>query len=286
MKRVRQIITIFLLFLYGQTAAAQQYVYTPDDSIRIEKALEHSVNCSEQDCVSESALLFLGLPYVASTLDSCNIEKIVINTREYDCTTFVETVAAIAITAEKGGRNFNDFCHTLQSLRYRNGICDGYHSRLHYISQWITDSAKRGIIEEVTSDSHTATQRLNLNFMSSHPASYKQLKENPSLVAEIEKFEQPFRDVDIKYIPKSALNGGPTQLGIENGDILALVTSIKGLDVTHVGFARWINGRLHLVHASSGKGAIIIDEQTLYDYMRTKKSSLGVRVFRVKKSQK
>ena len=286
MKRVRQIITIFLLFLYGQTAAAQQYVYTPDDSIRIEKALEHSVNCSEQDCVSESALLFLGLPYVASTLDSCNIEKIVINTREYDCTTFVETVAAIAITAEKGGRNFSDFCHTLQSLRYRNGICDGYHSRLHYISQWITDSAKRGIIEEVTSDSHTATQRLNLNFMSSHPASYKQLKENPSLVAEIEKFEQPFRGVDIKYIPKSALNGGPTQLGIENGDILALVTSIKGLDVTHVGFARWINGRLHLVHASSGKGAIIIDEQTLYDYMRTKKSSLGVRVFRVKKSQK
>lgn len=286
MKRVRQIITIFLLFLYGQTAAAQQYVYTPDDSIRIEKALEHSVNCSEQDCVSESALLFLGLPYVASTLDSCNIEKIVINTREYDCTTFVETVAAIAITAEKGCRNFSDFCHTLQSLRYRNGICDGYHSRLHYISQWITDSAKRGIIEEITGDSHTATQRLNLNFMSSHPASYKQLKENPSLVAEIEKFEQPFRDVDIKYIPKSALNGGPTQLGIENGDILALVTSIKGLDVTHVGFARWINGRLHLVHASSGKGAIIIDEQTLYDYMRTKKSSLGVRVFRVKKSQK
>lgn len=286
MKRVRQTITILLLFLYSVAAAAQQYVYTPYDSIRVEKALEHSINCSEQDCISESALLFLGLPYVASTLDSCTLERIVINTREYDCTTFIETIAAIAITAKRGSRCFSDFCHTLQSLRYRNGICDGYPSRLHYISQWIADSTKQGIIEEIVGNSHTATQRLNLSFMSSHPTSYKQLKEIPYLVAEIEKFEQPFRNIDIRYIPKSALNGSPSQLNIKNGDILALVTSIKGLDVTHVGFARWIDGRLHLIHASSGKGATIIDEQTLYDYMRTKKSSLGVRVFRVLNNQK
>jgi hypothetical protein len=122
--------------------------------------------------------------------------------------------------------------------------------------------------------------------MSTHPASYKQLKESSNLVAEIEKFEQPFRGIDVKYIPKSALNGSPTLLDIENGDILALVTSIKGLDVTHVGFAHWIDSKLHLIHASSGKGATIIDEQTLYDYMRTKKSSLGVRVFRIIKGQK
>ncbi len=279
------IITAFLL-AYCTTAFSQQFVYTPDDSIIVEKALSHALDCKEKENISATAQMFLGLPYVASTLDSCNTERIVINTREFDCTTFVETVTAIAITAESGNRNFSEFCRTLQLLRYRNGICNGYTSRLHYISQWIADSCKRGIIEEIITESHTATQELYLNFMSTYPSSYRQLKENPTLIAQIDKLEQPFRGINIKYIPKSALNGSPTLLGIKDGDILALVTSIKGLDVTHVGIARWINGRLHLVHASSGKGITIIDEQTLYDYMRNKKSSLGVRVFRVRNIQK
>lgn len=282
MKRTCQIIAIISFLFCSVTAAAQQYIYTPDDSIRVEKALEHCIKCDKQDCVTESTLLFLGLPYVASTLDSCNSERIVINTREYDCTTFIETVSAIAITAKRGGRSFSDFCHTLQSLRYRNGICNGYTSRLHYISQWITDSCKKGIIEEVITDLHTAVQQLNLNFMSTHPSSYRQLKDNNKLIAEIERYEKPFRNISIKYIPKNRLNGTYTLSGIKDGDILALVTSIKGLDVTHVGIAHWINGKLHLIHASSAKGATIIDEQTLYDYMRTKESSLGVRVFRIK----
>lgn len=282
MKIIYKIIATTFLSVYCTVAIAQQPVFTAVDSIRVIKALEHAVNCDERDNVSEAAMIFIGCPYVASTLDSCNTERVVINTREFDCTTFVETVAAIAITAKNNKIDFAEFCHTLQQLRYRNGVCNGYTSRLHYISQWIADSCKKGIIEEVITDLHTAVQQLNLNFMSTHPSSYRQLKDNNKLIAEIERYEKPFRNISIKYIPKNRLNGTYTLSGIKDGDILALVTSIKGLDVTHVGFAHWIDSKLHLIHASSAKGATIIDEQTLYDYMRTKESSLGVRVFRIK----
>lgn len=280
MTAAQRIITAIIL-LAACAAAEAQRVYTPSDSTCIEKVLNE---CGQSASTLDIASHFMGRPYVASTLDSCTTERLVVNTRAFDCTTFVETITAIALTARSDGqKNFDQFCQALQLLRYRGGLCSGYASRLHYISQWITDSAKKGKISEIITDAHTATQRLSLNFMSSHPTAYPQLKADGTLIPRIREHENPFCDTTIKYIPKSALNGGRDKLGIEDGDILALVTAIEGLDVSHIGFAKWIDGRLHLVHASSVAGATIVDEQTLYDYMRTKKKSLGVRLFRLQK---
>lgn len=277
MTALRRIITAILL-LAACAAAEAQIIYTPGDSTCIEKILKE---CKQSTSTLDIAAHFIGRPYVASTLDSCTTERVIINTRQFDCTTFIETVTAIVLTAHSGDNSFGRFGHILQQLRYRDGVCTGYTSRLHYISQWITDSAKRDIIEEINTEAHTATQRLNLNFMSRHPMNYRQLKADSTLVHGIEEHEKPFRNICIKYIPKSALNDSRNRLGIEDGDILALVTAIEGLDVSHVGFAKWIDGKLHLVHASSAKAEVIIDKQTLHDYMRTKKNSLGIRVFRL-----
>lgn len=280
MTAAKRIITAIIL-LAACAAAEAQRVYTPSDSTCIEKVLNE---CGQSASTLDIAAHFMGRPYVASTLDSCTTERLVVNTRAFDCTTFVETITAIALTTRiDGKKNFDLFCKMLQLLRYRGGLCNGYASRLHYISQWITDSAKENIIKEIYTDAHTATQRLNLGFMSSHPAAYPQLKADSTLIPHIREYEKPFQGIAIRYIPKSALEGGRENLGIKDGDILALVTAIDGLDVSHIGFAKWIGGRLHLVHASSASGATIIDEQTLYDYMRTKKKSRGVRVFRLQR---
>ena len=61
-----------------------------------------------------------------------------------------------------------------------------------------------------------------------------------------------------------------------------LVTNIKGLDVTHMGIAVWVGNKLHMLHASYNKKKVIIDDQTLYDYLKTRKSAPGIRVVRVK----
>ena len=120
--------------------------------------------------------------------------------------------------------------------------------------------------------------------MSSHPDNYRQLKENPRVISEIEKFEIPYRDISISYIPKDKLNAGSNILNIKNGDIIALVTTINGLDVTHVGFAFWKDEELHLMHASSKEGKVIKDKTTLYEYQKGKKSQTGIRVIRIQPS--
>ena len=85
----------------------------------------------------------------------------------------------------------------------------------------------------------------------------------------------------IYYIDKEFLNLPPEELPICDGDILALVTTIEGLDVTHLGFAVWQGDKLHLMHASTAYKRVVVDEQSLYDYLRTRKSCPGVRVVRL-----
>ena len=73
----------------------------------------------------------------------------------------------------------------------------------------------------------------------------------------------------------------PEKLPIRSGDILALVTTIEGLDVTHLGFAVWKGDKLHLMHASMMHKKVVIDERTLYDYLQARRSCPGVRVVRL-----
>lgn len=68
------------------------------------------------------------------------------------------------------------------------------------------------------------------------------------------------------------------ELDIKNGDIIAITTNIKGLDVVHTGFACWVDGKLHLLHASSVMKKVILDSQTLFEYSKNKKAHTGVRV--------
>lgn len=277
--------TFFILLFIQCNIFAYNAIYKKSDSISIEnilKKLQEKEYKTTGDIVLAVAREFIGTPYVSGTLDKEPSEHLVVNTKEVDCTTFVEQIIAIVLTHKQKKSSFHSFCDNLERIRYRNGICNGYASRLHYISQWICDSAKHDDISEIIGKAHTATQHLSLDFMSKHPDSYKQLKENKELIKEIEHHELPFRDIDINYIPKKTLCKSQKEININDGDILALVTSVNGLDVSHVGFAFWENGKLHLLHASSNRECVIADEESLYDYQKDRKSHLGVRVFRIK----
>ena len=276
--KVNKTAIIILLLICCATTVAQPS-YTKADSCIITRILQQENNAS----IENIAMQFIGIPYIAGTLDREKEERLTINLQELDCTTFVEQITAISLTANSEKKDFEEFCYNLNRLRYRNGKCSRYSCRLHYISQWIEQAERSGLLYEIRGKAHQATQILNLNFMSKHPESYKQLRENPLLIKEIEEGEKPFRNIKIEYIPKEFLNRGPEELEIKNGDILAIVTAIEGLDVTHIGFALWKNNNLHLIHASSSKGETIIDKETLYDYMKSKKNNLGIRVFRAKR---
>ena len=279
---MKNILATIILALLPIAALPQEAIYTSEDSIRIEDILQRSTieeTCSTGECIIAIANEFIGEKYVGGTLEQGAEEPLFISCTELDCTTFVELVLAIAKTAHDGSCSFSDICRNLESIRYRNGKNSGYASRLHYISWWITDSAKTGIIEEVTPQIGNKKQALNLNFMSTHPGSYPMLAENPELVTEIEKLEIPYRSIDVNYIPKEEVEHTGNE-NIKAGDIIAITTSIPGLDVTHIGFAHYHNGSLCLLHASSSKGEVVKETVPLRDYLMNNRRHTGIRVFR------
>lgn len=254
-----------------------------NDSIRVEKWLKEAITLPKDSCRTlYFAKQMLGVPYVAGTLDGNPSEELVVRTDALDCTTFVEVVLALTIVDKEGKFDYASFKEFLQKVRYRNGDLNGYASRLHYFSDWIRNNESKGFVKECTSDTPCAKiQTLWLYFMSTHPDSYLPMKKDSSLVGEIASLEREWQGIEVSYIPKENLNLPPDELNIKNGDILAITTNIKGLDVVHVGFAFWKGENLHLLHASSVAKKVIEDPQTLYDYTKNKKAYTGVRVIRV-----
>ena len=274
-------ITVLVLLFATTTISAQNIIYEKEDSIFIEHMIkEHSADryTDTGERVVALAKEFIGREYVGETLDKHDNEPLFISCSELDCTTFVETVLAITMCGQNG--SFTDFCKNLGRIRYRNGKNEGYASRLHYTSWWIADPAKQGIVEEIETKLHNASQKLNLNFMSTHPEKYRHLKDDKKRTEEIAVLEKPFCNKDIRYIPKEKICELDRN-DIKDGDIIAVVTAIEGLDVSHIGFAYWNNRELHMIHASSAANRVINDTTSLHTYLSRRKNSLGIRVFRV-----
>lgn len=253
------------------------------DSIRVERWLKEALTLPKDSCRTlHFARQMLGVPYVAGTLDGNGTEKLIVHTDALDCTTFVETVLALCIADKREERDFEGFKKALTQIRYRDGILNGYASRLHYFSDWIRNNEQMGFIKECTSESVCVqSKELWLDFMTVHSDSYLPMKKNHYLVKEVALLEKKWQGVSIVYIPKEKLNLSREDLKIKDGDILAITTNIKGLDVVHVGFAFWKGEKLHLLHASSIAKKVIEDPQSLYNYSKNKKAHTGVQVVRV-----
>lgn len=252
------------------------------DRASIEKWLQEAVSLSKDSCRTlHFAKKMLGVPYVAGTLDGNEEEQLEVLVDSLDCTTFVETVLAFCIADKRGERDYEGFKKALTQIRYRDGILNGYTSRLHYFSDWIHNNEQMGFVKECTSETACSLPKeLWLDFMTTHVDSYLPMKKNPELVKEMASHEKNWQGTVVSYIPKEKLNLPPGELKIKDGDVLALVTNIKGLDVVHVGFAFWKDNQLHLLHASSSAKKVIEDPKTQYESSKNTKAHIGVRAIR------
>ncbi len=279
----KAIIACLLLVVTSPLWAKAQY--TTADSIKVVKLLqEGKKQKGKQDLVLFFARKFLGIPYVASTLENNTDEQLVINLRQLDCTTFVENVLTLTLCTKNGQTTFDDFCNQLRKIRYRNGKV-GYPTRLHYFSEWISDNTRMGFVEETQAPNPplSAVQTLQINFMSTHVDKYPMLVRTPAFIKPIAQMESELNGQTCRYIPKAGiLNNAACKQAVKDGNILALVTSRQGLDTSHVGFAIWKKDGLHLFHASSLQKKVVEDKSLLRNYMMKQKSQLGVRVVKVK----
>jgi len=284
-----------------ETAAAEIPAYTedaesidpsdakkPDYRIAIEALLKEA---SQQDVDKTCfplffARKFLDVPYVAHTLEVNDTEELVVNVRELDCTTLVETVTALTLCAYQQAYSWAAFQNNLRNMRYRNGVIDGYPSRIHYFTDWIVTNQKSGIVSEIQQPNppFTAIQTVKVSYMSEHPQSYKALKAHPEYVPEIRQMEARITGQKFRFIPKAEVkNTAVVREAVHDGDIIAITCNKPGLDIAHLGFAVWKQDGLHLLNASQLHKKVVEEPMTLYQYLQKHPSHIGIRIIRIAK---
>lgn len=222
---------------------------------------------------------FLGTPYVDKTLEIREKESLVVNLHGLDCTTFVENVLVFSLMRKSNEKDFGFYTDLLKKIRYKDGKIDGYASRLHYFSEWISNNEEKGLLKNITNGLIGSENVIKkINFMSRHRELYPFLKDDINY-GKIQQSENELNLKGICFLPQNQIQANEHL--IQSGDIIALNTAIKGLDVTHTGIiTKEKDGHIHLLHASSSSGRVEISKLPLIDYLKKIKNNTGIMVIR------
>lgn len=283
---MRTILALILLaFIFGLPVVHAQpgkdeFLFQPEDQ-RLAEQKMHDFSSRTKlplaDLVAEIGLTFLGTPYVAATLENGLEEKLVINLRELDCTTFAENCLALAYTVKLGKTDFASFVSQLEKIRYRNGLRNRYPSRLHYFSEWIMDNHHKQIINASINEKGVKMGKA-IRFMSTHPNSYPVLKQHPGLVSVIAEQEEKLSLQPLYYFPKENLQNMNNHL--QHGDIIGLTSAVEGLDINHVGIVISHNGNFQLLHASQGAKKVVLSDTPVSDFLQPGSKNSGIMIAR------
>ncbi|PIB28816.1 hypothetical protein BFP77_09310 [Maribacter sp. 4U21] len=272
---------LFTFFILTTAVFSQQITCTPKNKQAVKDKLIQVASLLEKDLGKTMVAVgktFLGTPYVAKTLEIDKTELLVVNLHGLDCTTFVENVLAFSLLLKNGQSSFDDFTQALETIRYKDGELDGYASRLHYFSEWIANNESKGLLKDITNEIGGKEITKPINFMSTHRDLYPFLSDDANF-EKIKASEKYLNEQVICVLAQEDILANEHL--IKSGDIIALTTSIKGLDITHTGIAtREKDGRIHLLHAST-VGKVVVSSLPLIDYLKKIKGNTGIMVARV-----
>lgn len=248
---------------------------------------------------------FLGKPYLLGALgEGPNGEfdqQPLYRTDEFDCTTFVETLLALA-----EAKNFADFQTTIEKIRYHNNQIS-YLDRNHFTSvDWNSNNQKNGYIKDITGEfslPYKITDTLidKPNWYRTLPVSNMQLLSslNPQQTqALLKKFRANAEKVKpershTRYIPLMELFSNNFFNAMPNVSIVEIVrnnydlTAKIGtrLDVTHLGYAIRTRQGLMFYEASELNGrtlAVPLDKYLLSYYkFAANRDSVGINIERI-----
>lgn len=238
------------------------------------------------EAVTAVAHSFVGVPYEPGTLELAGSEQLVVNLRTFDCVTLVEHVLVLArLTLASdpdllgSEATFRErYRDELRRLRYRGGILTGYPSRLHYFSEWIRDAEAKGVVRSLARDLGAILDPRPIHFMTENLDAYWQLSGDGNVLPAIREMEEDLSAQPRYYIPESQIE--LREEGIEDGDVIAAVSTLDGLDIAHTGIAVWRGDRLHLLHAPLVGDSVEISEQPLAERIQGFSSQMGIMVAR------
>jgi hypothetical protein len=230
--------------------------------------------------------VFVGTPYAPGTLELRGPEGVVVNLRAFDCVTLVEHVLVLARLVDHDDASLladerqlrRTYRDELARVRYRGGVLAGYPSRLHYFSDWIRDAEGKGLLDDVTAELGGTPDPRPIDFMTRNTGSYRQLGEDPSAVEAIREVEAELNRHERRFIPEEEIED--REAGIEDGDIIAAVSALEGLDVAHTGLALRYEGRVYLLHAPLVGDSVEISERPLAERIQDISGQVGIIVAR------
>ena len=267
---------LFLLFTFICNCVFAQ---TNSDRTVAETYFRLATNNSIDNEIVRAALTFLETPYAGGTLERSEKEELIVNLHEVDCMTLVEYCLSLSRTVQLPSPDWESFERELRQIRYRNGIINGYVSRLHYSTDWIFDNTGKGIFEDVTYALGGRKFKADVHYMSENYEKYPHLADDQDAVQQIALIEKQINARNIYYcIPKKEI--AQNQSKIKNGDIICFTTSISGLDVSHLAIAYWNKRQLTFIHASSTAKKVIINPESLIDYCNAIRTCTGIMVLR------
>jgi hypothetical protein len=272
---------VWLLLIAVLASEPTAYVWAPEQRDIVEdwfRAVgERKANETLGELAVRAGKLRLGTPYLdAPQIDAPEELNIKLDTLQ--CQSFVESSLAIARCVTEGTANAECFAREIQQFRYRDGLVNGFASRLHYFNDWLADNARRGSIVMLEAKD-TAKWTGDLNYMTKHSKRYPALA-HAEVLAAISADEARINAADNRYVPKEDVATIEKQL--KTGDVIAFVSSQKpGLMISHTGFVvRDTGGVMKIMHASSYHGKVIITRTDLAGYVNARPDRLGIMVAR------
>lgn len=217
----------------------------------------------------------LGRPYSAFSLDQGPTEQLRLDLTRFDCFLFVEQLLALVqLDPQRPAAAPPAFAEGVRQLRYDGGR-QTYCDRHHYFSRWAAAAQRQGLLTDITPTLPGARRRrIPLRFMGDHPEAYRPMRQaaNRRCISQ----REAGLTVEQAYVPTGGLEKALPHL--RNGDIFGLVTRVKGLDVTHVGFVEVEGGRRHALHAAPGRG--VMRSRDLARYAAGVEAVMGLMVLR------
>lgn len=279
--------------------------YSPADAEKTIEKLYHKLASNPKSDMAARlnffSASFLDKPYLLGALgegaDARFDQSPLYRNDAFDCETYVDTVVALALAD-----NRHDFLNCINKIRYLNGQVS-FVNRNHFTAlDWNQNNQQQGFVKDITA---TITNKHNQPVMKmataiiNKPSWYKHLSPERIQLFPANKAEQEIRLPELRkagsnliiskekipYLPFTALfnkQGNPDKhlfSQIPEASIIEIVRPNwnlekaigTNLNVSHLGFAFWINGKLMFREASSTEGKVV--DVSLIDYLGKLRSS-------------
>ena len=254
--------TFILVLVLGYFLKAQSFKGIP---LKLKLAVEKSNSLKSPILIGQ---YFIGAPYLANRLSKSNPEKVYFSFADFDCVTYVENV--LALYNSKG--NHIQFSENLIKIRYNDSI--SYENRNHYLTSGLEKLVKLNILTPINNPFNSKSVFKSIDYLSEH-VNNKHIDRSKLIKTENSISSRPIYYFD-------SMNDSDTKILIQNGDVIAFLSSRNDLDFKHVGFVYIKNNKRYILHASQEKKVVCISDVTIDQYLSKNKNINGFQIYRPK----